>query len=72
MPEPTMTTALFAHVQAALDEGFALDEVLAKEGLSQRAWADALIDVRRRVAASAESRAEYEEAHVAAQDRFAR
>ena len=71
MPEP-VTTALFAHVQAAIDDGFPLDEVLEKERISPADWAAAQIAVRQRVASDDDARAEYEEALVAAQDRFTR
>jgi hypothetical protein len=69
---PRVTIALFAHVQAAVDDAWPLADVLGREGIPQATWDRAELTLRTQVARDVTARVEYEEALVAAQDRFAR
>lgn len=62
----------FAHVMAALDEGFSLDEVLAVEGVDPATWTLARNHHVQAIAADPLLLVAYREALVEARDRFAR
>lgn len=67
-----VTIEVLAHVHAGLAEQHPLDALLDLEGVSAAAFKHAEIGLRQRIAADAMLRADYEEALVAAEDRFAR
>src|SRR4051794_8138345 len=67
-----VTIELLAHVHAGMAEEHPLDSLLALEDMSAPAFRAGELALRQRVAADPMLRADYEEALVAAEDRFAR